>query len=314
MYEARNRPRWLSVPLGSLARLVGTSTTTDQLATPPPAGGPTVTVDPAGVDPKELERIVGGATTTRTACSGFHPLPSGRTRDPHAATRSERGDARCWPTARRVELARIHAGGVFAGGRRQRRRPTTASTSPTASRPSRRRPVPLAADAGRHRPAPDRRRPAREPVGGARRARAQLRDPGRPGHRHLVRRLGAVSARRAGRGRLRLLVRTGLPDAQPRLVRRLGAVHPRRRRRRAATSSRSSAPTACGATRPTRWHSPPRRRRRPHRSSTRRPTTGTTQDWLEQPRRDQLAHRADVDLRGAPRLVAARAVLPAAGR
>ena len=42
----------------------------------------------------------------------------------------------------------------------------------------------------------------------------------------------APSARgRAGRGRLRLLVRAGLPDAQPRLVRRLGAVHPRGRRR-----------------------------------------------------------------------------------
>ena len=86
----------------------------------------------------------------------------------------------------------------------------------------------------------------------------------------------------------------------------LGAVPPRRRSRARATSSRSAAPTATLRLKadPVRA-SRPSCRRGPPRSSRSRATSGADGDWLRAaPRADPLA-RADVDLRGAPRLVAA---------
>ena len=244
-------------------------------------------------------------TTTRTAILGAHPTGDGRTVDPHAAARRPTARRR-WSigkTPRRSSC--VHDGGVFeaivdgqvpglpARGRLRRRHL------------HRRRPVPLAADARRDRPAPDRRGPAREPLGGARRARAHLRHPGRRGHRHLVRGLGAERPRRPGGRRLRLLGRPRAPDALARLVRGLGAVRARRRRRR-----RVQVPD-------------PRRRRRVagegrpdgvrHRGAAGdrvggahvRATSGATTTGSSARATTRLAHGADVDLRGAPRLVAA---------
>ena len=83
--------------------------------------------------------------------------------------------------------------------------------------------------------------------------------------------------------------------------------HPGRRARRCA---------------PTRTRAPPRCRRRPRRSSSARATSGrTTTGWSAATRAGAAAARADLDLRGPPRLVAAqpargqpRADLPRAGR
>ena len=77
---------------------------------------------------------------------------------------------------------------------------------------------------------PDRRGPAREPLGCAGRARPHLRHARRPGHRNVVRGLGAERPRRPGHRRLRSLVRRRHADALARLVRGVGAVRAGRRR------------------------------------------------------------------------------------
>ena len=138
-----------------------------------------------------------------------------------------------------------------------------------------------------------------------------LRHPERPGHRHLVRGVGAERPRRPGDRRLRLLGRhaptrcaRSAPPASGSCSSPASATAP-------ATSTRSSAPTASGGTRPTRWPSPPRCRRPPPRSFHLRLRVAATPTGWTQRAADRLARRADVDLRGAPRLVAAGPVATA---
>ena len=84
----------------------------------PPAtastAAPRSVLDPAGVDAKELDRLVGGAHHNPHHILGFHPLPSGatviRTLRPEATS-----VAAVMSDGARFELTRIHDGGVFAG-------------------------------------------------------------------------------------------------------------------------------------------------------------------------------------------------------
>ena len=90
--------------------------------------------------------------------------------------------------------------------------------------------------------------------------------------------------------------------------RRLGAVRPGRRRRQHATSSSSSAPTAAWRTKAdpmARYTEVPARHR--DRSSTQSGHEWADDDWMTRARRARPARRADERLRGAPRLLAARA-------
>jgi 1,4-alpha-glucan branching enzyme len=81
---------------------------------PVPAAPPAVEVDPAGVDPTELDRLVGGAHHNPHSILGFHALPSGRT-----VIRTLRPEASAVAViladGNRTELRRLHDGGVFAG-------------------------------------------------------------------------------------------------------------------------------------------------------------------------------------------------------
>ena len=126
---------------------------------------------------------------------------------------------------------------------------------------------------------------------------------GSAGRGHLLRRVGAAGQGRADQGRLQQLGRPRAPDAPARALGRVGAVRARRRLRRRSTSSSSSAPTASGARRPTRWPSTPRLRRRRRRWSSSRPTRWGDDDWMTAPRRRAARARPDVGLRDAPRLV-----------
>ena len=78
-----------------------------------------------------------------------------------------------------------------------------------------------------------------------------------------------------------------------------------------STSTRSARRTDACASRPTRSRSRRRCRRRTRRSSTTRATSGPTTTWLAERATQRPAARADVDLRGASRLVAAQ---PARGQ
>ncbi len=263
---------------------------------------------------EELDRLVGGAHHNPHAVLGAHPTADGtttiRTLRPEATSVSvDPGRER----ARRC--SRVHDGGIFEvvidGPPRDYRLEVTYGDHTL----HRRRSVPLAADARRGRPAPDRRGPAREPLGGARRARPHATT--RPAAR------SPAPRSRCGR-RTRRGVRVvgdfdywdgrALPMRSLGSSRRLGALRARRRRRRAGTSSRSWARTACGGRRPTRWPSPPRCRRPPRRWSTRRAYEWDDDAVAAAAGVDRVAQGADVDLRGAPRLVAAGPLLPRARR
>ena len=175
----------------------------------------------------------------------------------------------------------------------------------------RRRPVPLAADARRDRPAPDRRGPAREPVGGARRARAHLRHPRR---RRSPARRSRCGRRTRGACASPATSTTG-PAARCRCARsaRSGVWEifvPERRRRRAlqVPDPRRRRPVARQGRPDGVRHA--RRRRRPRRWSPPRATSGPTTSGSSAGAQTAVAQGADVDLRGAHRLVADRAVLP----
>jgi 1,4-alpha-glucan branching enzyme len=79
-------------------------------AKPPVAAG----VDPSALDQKDLDRLVGGAHHNPHEILGFHILVDGRT-----VIRTLRPEARLVTAVladgRRIELVRIHEGGVFAG-------------------------------------------------------------------------------------------------------------------------------------------------------------------------------------------------------
>ena len=130
------------------------------------------------------------------------------------------------------------------------------------------------------------------------------------GHRHRVRRLGAERAGRAGHRRLQPLGRARPPDALARRLRDVGAVRARRRRRHPATSSTSAGPTGGGGARPTRWPAAPSSRPPPRRWCSPPATPGGTRTGWPQRGRGERTARAGQRVRGAPRLLAARPVLP----
>ena len=223
------------------------------------------------------------------------------------------------PDGESADLELVHPGGVFEGvvrgGGAAARLPARGRLRRVRHRHDR-RPLSLPADHRRARPAPRRRGPPRGAVEPAGRARA--RDRGRAGDG--VRGVGAVGPRGVRGRRLQLLGRARPPDALARLVRDLGAV-PARRRRRGALQVRD-----------------PRAGRRdpPEGRSGRVRLRGAAQDRVGRAPVDArvgrrgvaraaervgAARRADVDLRGPPRLVAAEpargqplAHLPRAGR
>ena len=254
-------------------------------------------------------------TTTRTRCSA-----------PHAARRRRHGPHAA-PVGRPRSPSSSATSGTTCAHEQRRRLGRPCSADPQVpdyrlevaydgAAAHGRRPVPLPADARRDRPAPDRRGPARASCGRCS-ARTSARYDGAARHRHgtsfAVWAPNARGVRR--RRRLQLLGRPRAPDALARLDRRLGAVRPGRRRRARATSSRSSAPTASGGRRPTRW---------PSRTEVPPATASVVFDVALRVgrRRRGCAQRAATDphdapderLRGAPRLLAAGPVLPRAGR
>ena len=108
--------------------------------------------------------------------------------------------------------------------------------------------------------------------------------------RHLVRRLGAERAWRAGERRLQLVGRPFAADAVARIERRLGAVRAGDRSGREVQVPDPRPGRVTGARRPTRWPSPPRRRRRRLRSSTTSDYAWDDAEWLQ--RREATAWHA----------------------
>ena len=140
---------------------------------------------------------------------------------------------------------------------------------------------------------------------------AQLRHPGRAGHRHQLRRVGAERAGRARHRRLRRLGRLGAPDA----------------RRSAAPGCGSCSCPGIGAGTRYKFRDPrpgrplagqgrpdglraPRSRRPPRPSSTHSGHEWADGEWMTARAPRQAARRADERLRDAPRLVAAGPGLP----
>ena len=172
-----------------------------------------------------------------------------------------------------------------------------------------RRPVPAPAHARRAGPAPDRRGPARAAVDGAR--RPAPRDGGR-------RRSRSGRPTRAGVRVVGDFTGWGPHDGWP--MRSLGGSGvwelfvPDAARRAALQVPDPGRATASGGTRPTRWPRTPRCRRAPRRWST-SSDVRVGRRRLAGPRGPAAAAPgADERLRGAPGLVAARPVLPGAGR
>ena len=228
------------------------------------------------------------------------------------------GVRRARATGRRRRRVRIQPQGVEAeleerrpgSGRRCCRRRGCRSTYelevrvPGRQHVHRPRPVRVPADARRARHPPRDGGPARGSLRAARRARP--RDRRR--HRHRVRRLGAERA-------------LGLPSSATSTPGTGGCTRCARSARpgSGSCSSRASARgtkykfeirTQQGRLRhrrPTRSRSTRRCRRRTRRSCIgARSTSGRDDEWLEPPRSVDPLRAADVDLRGAPRLVAAQ--------
>ena len=282
-YELNNRPDWVRIPVAGIAAAAGAAALSSSCAC--------------------------DARTTRTPCSA-------RTRRTAASS-----SARTGPTATSVARpARGRRAGRARAGRpsrpvrgRRRGRDAAAPLRARGQLPGRQhvhaaRPVRVPADARRARPPPRRRGPPRAALRAARRARAR----GRRRRRHELRRLGAERAL----GRASSATSTaGTGGCNPMrslgAVGHLGAVRPGRRATGRATSSSSAAqdgelrlkadPLAFAT------EAPPRTASIVHRS-----THEWDDDDVARARgAARAARRADVDLRGAPRLVAAE---PARGQ
>ena len=124
--------------------------------------------------------------------------------------------------------------------------------------------------------------------------------------RRALRGVGAQRAARLGGRRLQRVGRPRAPDAAAGAVGRLGAVRSRTSATASATSSRSARRPATCCTRRIRTAATSRcRRGRPRSCAAPRATPGATSAWMAA-RGDagRVAHASDVDLRGAPGLVA----------
>ena len=250
-------------------------------------------------------RLCAGSIANPHSCSappgerrrGGARLPPGGAAGEGQARRGRRLRAGGDPPGRRLR-GRARAGRaaapVRAGGRLRRRR--------QVHDPG---PVQLPAHDGRARPAPARRGPPRGAVASSS-ARTCMEHQGAPGTAFAV---WAPAAR--ARAAWWATSTAGTAALHP--MRSLGSTGiwelfvPGRRRRARATSSRSWRPTASCVLKADPFARSRRscRRARP-RWSRSRSTSGRDAEWLE-PRADARAARAaDVDLRGAPRLLAAR--------
>ena len=154
VYEARNRPTWVSIPLDAIS---------------PSEALMTATVLP--VPREELDLLVRGEHGHPHALLGPHPHEGGvtvRVLKPLASSVVVTWDGE------RVELDHEHEGvwvGVLPAADVPGYRLEVAyGGAPVDAR----RPLPLPAHPGRGRPAPHQRGPPREPLGGARRARPPL--------------------------------------------------------------------------------------------------------------------------------------------
>ena len=275
VYEARNRPSWLSIP-------VGRHRPTHRQRKEHPMT-PTAHPTPAPIARAELDRLAAGpAPATRTSCSART-----RTTVVSRSACSSRWPAACVPSSPdgSTRGPRPRARGRL-GRRRCRRRtsPTTAcwSPTPTASSTAQDDPyrfLPTLGEVDLHLIGEGRHEQLWTVLG------AHVREypgPMGAGARHLVRRLGAAAPRPC---RSSATSTTGTASAHPmraaRLLRGLGAVRARRRRRAPATSSRSAAPTA--SVRDQGRPDGPRHRGAagaPRRSSTVRATSGATTTWM----------------------------------
>ena len=134
-------------------------------------------------------------------------------------------------------------------------------------------------------------------------------DGGRRRARRALRGLGAECAARLGGRRLQRLGRPPPPDAAARRGRRLGAVHPAPAARARSTSTRSlgaDGARAAAEGRPAGAASRARRPPPPPSSCDPAPFAWTDDDWMARRGAAQALRRADLDLRGACRLLAAR--------
>ena len=314
VYEARNRPTWLAIPLSAIRRLAAasergasivTQSTRPTRPTPAPVSARRAASARRRGTHHDPHAVLGphpheGAVTVRTL------RPLGRRR-----SRSCVGDE----ALRRCSTSTTASGSASCSTRPRARlpargRPTTAPRSRTDD-PYRFLPTLGEIDLhligegrheqlwtvlGAHVRALRRPRPARSP---ARRSRSGRRTPGACGSPATSTTGTAARTRCASLGS----------------TRRLGAVRPRRRRRHALQVRGPRRATARGGRRPTRW-----------RSATEVPPAdrvGRLQVGLRLERRrlagsaradDRPADRADEHLRGAPRLVAAGLGLPRARR
>ena len=257
---------------------------------------------------RELERVVSLDHPDPHHVLGAHPAGSG------VVVRAFRPGAQAVAVVpargKRVELAPIDPEGVFEGILPRRKLPLALpARGPRRGRNDRapRRPVRIPADARRARPAPARGGPPRAPLRPARRPPARARRR----RRHRVRGLGAERALGQRRRRLQRLGRPPPPDAVARRLGGLGALRPGRRagqplQVRAARARRGGCvlkadPYAFAAERPPATASlVPRPAPRLGGRRLARAAAG-----------EAPARRAALDLRGAPRLVAAQ---PARGQ
>ena len=179
----------------------------------------------------------------------------------------------------------------------------------------RRRPLPVPADPRRDGPAPDQRGAPRAALGRSwapactttsrrwasrspgRRSRSGPRPRGRSGSRRTST-AGTAASTRCASWASRACGSCSCPASA----------------RATPTSTSCWAPTASGARRPTRWRSGPRCRRTRRRGCSSRRHQWGDDDWMSSRAEQAARPGADVDLRDAPRLVAARQDLGAAGR
>ncbi len=221
---------------------------------------------------------------------GPHPHDGGR----HRPRLQAAGEAGRRPARRRhVVRAGPRARGRLgrrAAGRGRARLPPRGDLRRRAP-PRRRRPLPVPADARRDGPAPDQRGPARAAVD---RARARGCTTTTPRFGDTVTGTSFAVWAPAARA-VRLKADFNSWD---------GREHPMRAARAAPacgscscpgsapappTSTSSSAPTASGARRPTRWRAGPRCRRTRRRRSSSRPTSGaTTPGWTARPAKQHV--------------------------
>ncbi len=316
-YELNHRPDWVGIPVAGILRLLEECTTLPgrpaRRAEPGSARprdadgrcspGPCAHMSSARPQRRAMNRWSRSSCTTRTPRSAAHPTTAASSSAPSAPTPSRSSPGRKGTTrsssSRPASRASSRASSTDVGLPLRYELEVRYADGNTITAHD---PYCVPADARRARPPPRRRGPPRGALGAPRRARAR----GRRRQRHRLRGVGAERARVSVVGDFNGWDGARPPDALARRHRRLGAVRPRASAdgerykfeiRRAdgcvvlkadPFALATEVPPADGLDRPRRsrheWarRGVDRRRERGRRACT----------------------RADVDLRGAPRLVA----------